>query len=73
MSGEYQTAEDLINQALNGAQASSNSSAEALSQAILGVLLQKMAQTRGVSDLKSFIDFQLDNLDTEEIVVTRGC
>ncbi len=73
MSGEYQTAQELIGQALDNAEASSSSSADALSQAMLGVLLQEMAQTRGLSDLKSFIEFQLDNLDTDEIVVTRGC
>ncbi|GAA6152958.1 hypothetical protein [Pseudoteredinibacter isoporae] len=73
MSGEYQAAETLISNALSEADASDHSSADALSQAILGVLLQKMAQSRGINDLKSFIDFQLEHLDTEEIVVTRGC
>lgn len=73
MSGEYQSAVKLINEALAEAEQSPNSSAEALSQAMLGVLLQTMAEQRGVKDLAAFIEFQLDNLDTDEIVVTRGC
>ncbi|MCV6622778.1 MAG: hypothetical protein OIF51_13625 [Cellvibrionaceae bacterium] len=73
MSGEYKTAQTLIENALSEADNSANSSADALSQALLGVLLQSMAKQRGIADLKSFIDFQLENLDTDEIVVTRGC
>jgi len=73
MSGEYKTAQTLIENALAEADNSANSSADALSQALLGVLLQSMATQRGIADLKSFIDFQLENLDTDEIVVTRGC
>ncbi|WP_299975866.1 hypothetical protein [uncultured Pseudoteredinibacter sp.] len=73
MSGEYNTAQTLIENALTEADNSANSSADALSQALLGVLLQSMAKQRGIADLKSFIDFQLENLDTDEIVVTRGC
>ncbi|WP_299769362.1 hypothetical protein [uncultured Pseudoteredinibacter sp.] len=73
MSGEYKTAQTLIENALAEADNSANSSADALSQALLGVLLQSMAKQRGIADLKSFIDFQLENLDTDEIVVTRGC
>lgn len=73
MSGEYKTAQTLLENALAEADNSANSSADALSQALLGVLLQSMAKQRGIADLKSFIDFQLENLDTDEIVVTRGC
>lgn len=73
MSGEYTKAAQIVEAALEDATASPSMSPEALSSAMLGILLQKQSSQQSKADILSFVQFQLDNLEEDEFVVTRGC
>ncbi|MCV6615019.1 MAG: hypothetical protein OIF35_08575 [Cellvibrionaceae bacterium] len=73
MSGEYATAAALLDNACKAAETDPAMSCDTLFNALLGILLQKQAQSHGKADVLSFVEFQLDHLGDDEVVVTRGC
>ena len=73
MSGEYAKATEAIDAILAEAEANPSMSKASMCNTMLGILLQKQAQHQSKADIANFVQFQLDNMGEDELVITRGC
>lgn len=73
MAGEFRIAQDCIAEAINTAEAENSMSGEAMGRALLTELLTTLSQEHSAASIKEMVDYQLENLTSDEFVVTRGC
>ncbi len=73
MAGEFSIAQKCVQQALGTADLSPCMNRDAMSRALLSELLSILATQHSQADLKALLDYQLDNLDEDQFVITRGC
>ena len=73
MSGEYAAARTLIDEALTEAEANRSMDQDAMALAILSMVLRQLSQHRSRADIESCIDYTLDNVVEQDLVITRGC
>jgi len=73
MAGEFRIAQNHIGEAVETAKAENSMSEEVMGRALLTEVLVVLSQQQSPSNLKEMIDYQLENLSSDEFVVTRGC
>lgn len=73
MSGESQVAERLVAQALAAAAEDPKQDAAAMGRALIVAVLEAQLRDRPLTDVVDEVQFLLDNLDGDDLVVTRGC
>jgi len=73
MAGEFRIAQHHIGEARETAKAENSMSEEVMGRALLTEVLAVLSQQHTPSNLKEMIDYQLENLSSDEFVVTRGC
>jgi len=73
MAGEFRIAQHHIGEAVETAKAENSMSEEVMGRALLTEVLVVLSQQQSPSNLKEMIDYQLENLSSDEFVVTRGC
>lgn len=73
MAGEFRIAQHYIAEAIESAKAENSMSEEAMGRALLTELLAVLSQQHTPTGLKEMIEYQLENLSSDEFVVTRGC
>ena len=73
MSGESTLARQLIQQALQAAQQDPAMSEQSMCDALLTAAVNLTAGHRQKEDILAYVEYDLDHLNTEFEVVTRGC
>jgi len=73
MTGEFRIAQHSIAEAINTAKAENSMSEEAMGRALLTELLATLSQEHSPASIKEMVDYQLENLTSDNFVVTRGC
>lgn len=69
MAGEFAHAKQLVEQAMTQDGFDKNT----MGQALIAAVLEQYRAYRKLADVKSELQFTIDNLDEDEFVITRGC
>lgn len=73
MAGEFRIAQLAVSEAIEASIADASMSPQAMSRALLSEILQQLSSQLPTAQLASLVEYQLDNLNIDEHVVTRGC
>ena len=73
MSGEYAVAQTLIDDAMARARAEPAMDPDTMALAILSTAIRELSRYRTRGDIEMCIDYDLDNVIEQDLVITRGC
>lgn len=73
MSGESDMARELVRKAMAIAEQDRTGDRDAMGRALISAVLAEYAAYRTTSDVAAELQYFIDNLDEDFIVVTRGC
>jgi hypothetical protein len=73
MSGEAQVARELVRNAMAAAEHDPKQDKDSMGRALISAVLAEFATYRSVSDIAAELQYAIDNLDEDMLVVTRGC
>jgi hypothetical protein len=73
MSGETTIAKEMIAGAMAQAEQDPGMSEDSMAHAILSAILTTLCASRSRRDIDNYIEFELDNQDDSDTVITRGC
>ncbi len=73
MSGETQTAKQLVADAMAQAAADPHLDQDTMGRALINAVIEQYLGYRKLGDVKQELQFTIDNLDADEFVITRGC
>jgi hypothetical protein len=73
MSGEAQIARELVQKLMAAAEQDPKQDKDAMGRALISAVLAEFATYRPTSDIAAELRYQIDSLDEDLIVVTRGC
>ena len=73
MSGENTLAKQMIHDAISTAEAANTMDPDSMALAILSGVLRHLSDYRTRGDLESYIEYDLDNIVEQDMVITRGC
>jgi len=73
MSGETSIARDLVARALAAADQDPKQDKGAMARALIVAVLGELARYRTASEISSELQYLVDNLEEEDLVITRGC
>ena len=73
MAGEHTQAEALIKHAIQQADTNASMSGDAMRRAILSSILKLSAEQAGIGNTTDEVNYLLENMGSDEQVITRGC
>ena len=73
MSGANTLAAEMVSDAISKADVSNTMDADSMALAVLSQVLRHLSSYRSRADIESYIDFELDNVVEQDLVITRGC
>ena len=73
MSGEFNYASRIVEEAMEEARARPQFSEDSMGRALVGAVLAYYGTYRKPADIANELQFLIDTLPDDEIVVTRGC
>ena len=73
MSGENTLAVQMVDDAILQAEECNTMDSDSMALAILSQALRRLSAYRSRQDIESYIDYDLDNMVEQDMVITRGC
>ncbi|MGI1678824.1 MAG: hypothetical protein K6L75_08840 [Cellvibrionaceae bacterium] len=73
MSGEVEYARKLIEKAMTDTCSEKGFDKDNLGRAMINTVIDHFREYRTVKDIRSELEYLVDNLDEDEFVITRGC